>query len=52
MTCPDPNCGKDTDGIDACEHCGCPLTEEALTALVEGLANMTNEMLEERDKEQ
>ena len=39
--CPDPSCRKLTDGIDACEHCGCPLTQEGLAALVDGLHTLT-----------
>lgn len=34
-----PDCRKWTDTIDdACNHCGCPLSAEALAGLVEGIA--------------
>lgn len=45
MTCPD--CGKETEEDEACEHCGCPLTEEAVTDLAEGLLGLFEEIRKE-----
>jgi len=39
-----PDCKKRTGEYDACEHCGCPLTETALNDLAEGLASVVEEI--------
>jgi hypothetical protein len=37
MRCPDADCGRMTEPGDTCEHCGCPLTEEAAADLLEAI---------------
>jgi len=40
-----PDCRKWTEQFDACDHCGCPLTNEAAADLMEGLESIAEEIL-------
>lgn len=42
------DCKQETNPGEACEHCGCPLSEEAWINLMDGLSEIMEDLQESR----